>query len=311
MSKENKKGATEKRDRPQRNASKMTKCAACGTKITLTTQALSCDICIDTWNCINCLDMSTDLYELLQQDNNMKWNCGNCAKTVKNKMENKDELTELMRNMSKQLSRVEEILKAKVDRDEYEELEGRVTALEEQEPTDTKDINRIVEEKVNQQIEEYREREARKLNLIIHNLQEKEADTPEERKHQDLRDMEDVLQEIDCEEASIEDMQRLGQRNDDKPRLVLLKMKKVADKRKVLMSSKKLKQSDSEDKKRIFITPDMSKSMREQNKKLRQELKDRRESGETDLIIRNNKIVHSQRTNDFNQAQNQGNGDGK
>ena len=44
-----------------------------------------------------------------------------------------------------------------------------------------------------------------------------------------------------------------------------------------------------------YISPDQTPQEREQGRKLRQELKDRREAGEEDITIRGHQIVHSRR----------------
>lgn len=291
MSKDNK-PKTDKNKRPIRSSSKLIKCEGCNSKLTSTSQALECDGCNDTWSCISCLNMNPDLYELLESDEHMKWNCSKCLK-LRKKSEEKgnDELKDILKAMSQQLNRMEIALQAKVDRAEHEELEARVSMLEEQDPVDARKIDKMIEEKVAQQIDAYREREARKLNLIIHNMKEPEAETPHERKDLDLKEMENLLESLECDDTEVVDVQRLGQKQENKPRLILLKTKKVAQKRKILMSAKKLRESEEEDKKKIFITPDMSKEMREQNRKLRQELRERREAGEGDLVIRQGKIV--------------------
>ena len=46
---------------------------------------------------------------------------------------------------------------------------------------------------------------------------------------------------------------------------------------------------------RVYLTPDLTRSEREEGRKLREELKKRRDSGEQNLTIRNRKIVESDR----------------
>lgn len=279
----------------RRACAKQNKCIECGNNLTNASQALTCDMCAETRSCIRCLNMNPDLYELLQTDANMKWNCDSCSREMKNKTsaEDRGDLKEMMIAMQKQLARMETMLTAKVDRAEHEQLEARVTMLEEQdEQIDPEEINKLIDKRVEEQIEEYRERERRKFNLIVHNMAENDAETSEERRQHDHIEMERTLQAIDCGETEIDTVQRLGERRDDKPRIIILKMKKVADKRKILMSTKKLR--EDEQRKNMYITPDMSKKSREHNKKLRTELKERREAGEGNLIIRNGKIMEKE-----------------
>lgn len=302
------KGKAEGGRKSSRANTKLAKCEDCGLKIGTTTPALNCERCNKIWMCTQCLRMSQELYDLLQQDSNLKWLCDDCKKCMADKKDDtKDdskssELKELILAMSAQLQtqyqRLETLIQNKVDQREHEELAIRVTALEEsQDPINTHEIQQMVEARVAICIDEYREREARKLNLVVHNLPEQDMETPEERKTADIVEMKNVLKEIECDDAVITNMQRLGKKNENtpKPRLALLKMENVAGKRRVLSAAKMLRNSQNQSWKGTFISPDMSPATRKTQQKLRQELRDRKESGEEDLVIRRGQIVKRHR----------------
>lgn len=294
-----------------RTNSKIVKCEDCGIKISNTTRALNCEKCYKVWSCITCLNMSHELYDMMQNDNNLKWLCTECKKCLTEKKEHemdtgRGEIKELIQSMSEdlktRLGRLEDLLLKKVDKKDHDELVERVAALEEREDNqympDITGIEEAIEAKVTACIDEYREREARKLNLIVHNLPEPEQDTPEERNTADMEEMKVVLEEIECEQASIEHVQRLGMKVEggQKPRLALVKMKNVASKRMVLASAKKLRNSRKETLKNTYISPDMSPAMRKEQRELRKQLKERKEQGEEDLVIKKGKIVNRHET---------------
>lgn len=77
---------------------------------------------------------------------------------------------------------------------------------------------------------------------------------------------------------------RLGRKRDDnKPRVLLVTLSDFGDKRYVLRNARNLRQSDEWSD--VFISPDLTPQEREAGRNLRAELKQRRDQGETNLII--------------------------
>ena len=60
---------------------------------------------------------------------------------------------------------------------------------------------------------------------------------------------------------------------------------------KVLNKAKDLRKSSNQTWKDVYISPDQTKKERQLGYQLRQQLRDRRAQGETNLIIRGNKII--------------------
>ena len=130
------------------------------------------------------------------------------------------------------------------------------------------------------------DRNRRKCNLIVHKL-------PEDSKDEEtfLSICKDVL----GLDAKIVTIKRLGQQR-GWPRLLLVVLENEDIKRQILARSPRLRQSDSW--KTVFITPDLTRQEREEGKRLRDELKRRRQNGESNLIIKRGRIiVSSQRSN--------------
>ena len=67
-------------------------------------------------------------------------------------------------------------------------------------------------------------------------------------------------------------------------------------KKQILANARKINKPNTVPKDRIYINPDMTPAERDQEKKMRDnlkaELKERQERGEIDLAIRGNRIVH-------------------
>jgi len=126
---------------------------------------------------------------------------------------------------------------------------------------------------------EFEDHNCRKCNLIVHKLPEGSNDD-----ETFLSICKDVLG-LDVEIISFK---RLGQQ----PHLLLVVLENEDIKRQILGRSPRLHQSDSW--KAVFITPDLTRHEHEEGKKLRDELK-RRQSGESNLIIKRGRIIVSHR----------------
>lgn len=151
----------------------------------------------------------------------------------------------------------------------------------------------VVERKVNQYMEEKDEKVKRECNIILHNIQESVSDDTEERKRYDASSVDDVLDylEIAVPQEAMKPV-RLGKKNadSDKPRLLKVTLDSIETKKQVLSKAKTLKNSSRSDLQKVYVSPDLTPKEREANRKLREELKVRRDKGD-DVMIRNGKVI--------------------
>ena len=139
-------------------------------------------------------------------------------------------------------------------------------------------------------INEYLDRERRKCNLIIYNLQESTASSYTNRTSDDKKAFTHLLSsEFKLENIELLKCIRLGKPVDNKHRPLLISLSDIATKNNILSKATKLRKSTQY--KDVYITPDLTKTERVVAKDLRDELKRRRASGETNLVIRRGKIV--------------------
>ena len=80
-----------------------------------------------------------------------------------------------------------------------------------------------------------------------------------------------------------------GQNQINKPRLIMATLDQPARRRVILAAAKTLRHTDNWS--NVYISPDLYPSEREKERKLREELKTRRDAGETDIIIRGSQII--------------------
>jgi len=150
----------------------------------------------------------------------------------------------------------------------------------------TDKVTRSVTEEVNQKLSEKEDQEARKLNLIVHNLPETGS------KQGDIDSVTELFQEEFRLKMNVVNAQRMGRPNNDNTRLVKVTMNNVSDKKQILALAKDLRESTHAVHSKIYIRPDLTKLQLEESKNLRETLKTQREK-EPDKrwMIRRGRVV--------------------
>lgn len=217
--------------------------------------------------------------------------------------------------LAEKVGTMEKSLESKADTSVVAQLDTRVVCLEsklanvetqivsysESKKADENVIKKFVEKAVAvhtaQDTEELEEREKRKTSLIIHGIKESTSDESEEREEDDMGVVASMLHELKCDSATVKKVIRLGKRPDSvgddsvKPRPIKMVVESVEEKLQIIKSAKNLRTAREGDWKDVFIHQDLTIKEREQRRKLVQELKDRKEKGETDLILVGDRIV--------------------
>ena len=134
-------------------------------------------------------------------------------------------------------------------------------------------------------LDELADRECRRKNLIVYNFPENGDRQADKTKFQELST---TVFNLDL---GITKVYRLGKRNDDKPRPLLIGLESEAEKAEILSQSGKLQRYDQYND--VYIVADKTKYERDKHKKLVDELKLRRSKGERNLVIRNGSIITS------------------
>lgn len=136
-------------------------------------------------------------------------------------------------------------------------------------------------EKITEEWKEYRK--ARKNNIVMYNMPEPKESEPKDRENEDMTQCCDLLKNsLKMKSFIIEKVIRLGKRNEERVRPLLIKMKNENEKWEVLKKAKNLKHETDAKKKKVGIARDMTKTEREIETKLRRELIEKRQKGELD-----------------------------
>ena len=151
-----------------------------------------------------------------------------------------------------------------------------------------KQSNVITADTASKVVDEYRDMERRKWNLIVFNVPEPKSTESSQRK---VEFFNSLIDHIGIDPVDVTNVVRLGAKTSDKLRPLRVQLNNLGHRRSVLANAKKLRNSSSDIFKRIYINPDLSVKERQAQKKLRSELARRKENGETDIFIRRGRIM--------------------
>ena len=191
---------------------------------------------------------------------------------------------ELKSTLKKEL--IEELTSSitNIFRSEIQELKERVKQLSQENERLKADHAGQLEELV----EEANRRYQKRKNIIISNLPETLSGSVQDRKKDDRNLVQEVAKELDLLPFDIKEVQRIGKIDSKRPRLLCVTCSDESSKHNLLRSGKHLRNSRKF--KHCYINPDMTLIQRENNRKLRKELNEKRQQS-LDVVIRNGRVV--------------------
>ncbi len=150
-------------------------------------------------------------------------------------------------------------------------------------------------EDVTKEMEEQKDKERRKKNLIFYNLPESDSKDVTERIKEDWVSVKKVFERkgLNLKKNDIGNVYRLGREKiHGRSRPLLIRFEREDKKREILKYCKDLKLVVDKESRPIFYSMDLTIKEREERKKLVAELKKRKENGQMNIAIRNGKIVN-------------------
>ena len=293
-------------------------CNVCGKHVTRRERGICCDIC-EAWYHSNCTGMSDIHYNLYKDDkeNKINWVCTNCIKAkkeensihsmlkeIKKKNDDNNETIRQERETSRQ-EREDSRLERKQMMDMMKQLTDQMKKLEDKMESKMDDKLKTSERemalKVSNEIDEKLERFRRKNNIVLYGVPESKKGNENDRMKEDIEKTNLLLEKIEIKVEKFE-LARLGNKiNAGKARSIKIELDKEEDKYKILKGAGKIKNVEDENLKKIIISPDMTIKQRELDRNLREELKNRRQAGETNIKIKNGRIVVIGRQDQINQ----------
>ena len=164
-------------------------------------------------------------------------------------------------------------------------------------------VQKAVEVQAQETKEEELEKEKRKTSIIVHGLPESVSDDSTERAEDDSCIVTSMFQVMGCADVKVKNSIRLGKHQAQsqdtsslKPRPVKVTFETETDKNDALRLSKNLRKTQEGVWRKVFLHQDLTLKEREIRKELLQEMRRRKDMGETDLILVGLKIVKKRHT---------------
>ena len=143
-------------------------------------------------------------------------------------------------------------------------------------------------------LREAEERNRRRDFIIISGLKECNSGSVNDRKLHDKQTFKDMMHSLNIPTFEPLEQARIGKVTSETPRLLRIRCPSYYTKMVLLTAARNLRNTNSN--KKVYVNPDLTPMQRAKNKKLRTELKSRRERGEK-VMIRGGEIVESEQKN--------------
>ncbi|XP_060573927.1 uncharacterized protein LOC132731720 [Ruditapes philippinarum] len=249
-------------------------CKDCNSEIGNQDKALQCDLC-ENWFCYDCTQINSKIYSALNnsKNNGVLWICKHCRISMPG-----------FHKLSKRLSVLEETsLKVEKKHKDFElkikSLEDKLSQVLEKRPNEVINIQENVNggstgsisDVVNQVLNEQKDRESRRLNVICYGLPESVKESQEERKNDDNTRISSILSEImNLSEVSFSETVRLGRYDGEKTRPTRFSVNSIETKQKILERARVNVRNSSVDLcKNLYFQSDLTLKQREEAYKLR------------------------------------------
>jgi hypothetical protein len=259
-------------------------CGTCGGEVGGADDGLCCEECQKWFHC-GCLGMNQVEYKMWSGSDH-PWFCITCREVIKQKTRKVDKMEEILGAILEKVTKLEERAES-----EEQRINEKVVQV----------CNEIIEKTCNEKIEEKFEQEKRRKNLIIFNVKEQDQElSPKDKEIKDMEFCEKLFGEEDklnVEGIGIRKVIRIGKRNteNNRPRPIIVKLEEDHQPWIILKNSRNLRAHRDENVRSIRIAKDLTMMQREEEKKLYEELKERRERGEEGWYIKSGKLVRGAR----------------
>ena len=168
--------------------------------------------------------------------------------------------------------------------DKLESLTQRIEALEKDHTRQPLLPTPETREPLQNGTEEIVDRLNRRNNAVIFGLAEKDEE-------QTKQHIEVIAEKLEVNMKMLKITRAGRPRTDGKPRPIIIELATEQEKWNFIKKANSIRYREIEELKNIYIKPDLTKTQRQEDSKLREELKTRRAKGEDNLIIRKGKIV--------------------
>ena len=255
-------------------------------------KVLSCDVCFIKYH-ISCLQLSNDLVKVLT-DTSVKvpWTCNRCKSNIKeltaenNRLNDENSvLRKLNETLTNRLDSIDDHLKT-LKSELKREILAEINDTNANHPVSN---SAVTDRQISEIVREINLKESKRMNLCVSGLPKTSLDT------NDVSVFAEVVEKnlgvaSKTVQNGIVEARRVGQESAGNPQLLVVTFKTSELRQEILKNSKKLKEYRTSSGKKNFIFPDYTPNERDANKKLVDELKERRGRNES-VMIKKGKIV--------------------
>ncbi|KAK3869368.1 hypothetical protein Pcinc_007875 [Petrolisthes cinctipes] len=284
---------------------KLEECRTCKKKVREIDNGIKCDGC-KTWNHIGCEKVGKNYYKALKEEDGATWFCKACKQTIlssfgelrKLRNDNKQMREELQKvtsnteNINERVNNIEDRLN-KQDEDTVEKTTSKVLERIEQVEIVQKSVEVVL-----QRLEEKQQREKCKKNIVLYNVPESKQQRLQEKTDEDILKCRDLFENsLKVKQFKIERVLRLGRpREDERNRPILVQLRDENEKWSIINNARNMKYETDPEKKKIGISKDLTKEERDAEKRVREELREKRRNGEQGWYVKNGTLHRTQGT---------------
>ena len=266
---------------------KKSQCGSCDEDIKRNENSVLCHTCKNKypWSCSN---LNENECKIMSTKSNLKWFCQMCENDVSDILNN----FEKFRKVSNEIKNMKSDMEVKL-----KQFEERLVRCEVSSENMRTVSSAVVESEVERNGDstklEYELIESKKCNIVYYNVPESSKNESADRMKDDFDLIKKSYSETDIAHTDVTSIFRVGKKDDNKARPVVVKYINLETKKRILNGSENLKLLFNNESINIYVSVDRTPKQREEHKKLVTELKQRRDGGETDIVIRNDKIVRN------------------
>ena len=292
---------------PATRGSVKSKCKGCNKNVPANSESLQCDHCTEWWH-RDCGQVFQKDYSYLKDNpqTTMKWFCDSCKDQMKNNANGHsaqcdgkiDNLTKIIQTMQEQQQTMQN--QQQTMQEQMNTMQTQMALVLEMIKKDQNEgpieLDKKIEVKVVEMIDEDREIQEKRNNMIVYNIEEA-PDSEEDGKElkDDIEKVREVLSVVhpDASKISLTDVTvtRCGfNKKKDKMRPIRVKLMENSTKGVIFKNSWKLKEHDKF--KKVGLSNDKTAREQLKDRELRSRLQDKKkETGEDDWIIYRDNII--------------------
>lgn len=265
---------------------------------------VECERCCE-WVCQACAGLSDEAYDLIKNEEDVfHWYCQKCKRQALSEVKTGNLIEVKCKAMDAKIDRFKNELEDKLNkeliqvRDEMNYLKHSMEKMQKDMEKNSQSVESCKSEVAMQSLEELRQREGRKTNILIYNITESNSENNDERKEYDKEVFHKICDAIEVQ-AEAQKILRVGAKQNNKARPMKVILRNEEQQREILSSARKLGEQNEELRK-ISIARDMTPLEREEMKKLvklkqeKQRLSDENEES-AKWVIRKGKVINIHR----------------